>query len=347
MIALIIAVGIVVVVSALCSLLEAALYAIPIGHIESLAKDGSKAGRVLRQLRIDVGRPITAILSLNTIANTAGAAVAGALAVNVFGQQWLAYFSACFTLVILIFSEIIPKTTGVVYSRTLAVFIAHPLQLLVWVFRPLIWLCHLITGLIARGHAEQSISEEELIAMAYLGLRTGEIKGEKVQVIQNIILLESKTAQDIMTPRTVVFSLNADLTMKEVYHQLDRLTYSRIPVYDKDLEDVVGIAYRSTVLTAIANEQWEVKLEALMQPVHFVTWGTSANRLLQMFLEYRQLMFVVIDEFGGLAGVVTLEDVLEEILGQNIVDESDQVTDLRALARRRRQQILEQYQGGR
>jgi len=340
---LIIAVVCVVVISAFCSLLEAVLYSVPISHIEALTKDGSKAGRILQQLRADVERPITAILSLNTISNTAGAAIVGALAISMFGQQWLVYFSACFTLVILLFAEIIPKTVGVRYSRILVAFVARPLQILVWVFRPMISLCGLITGLITQKKAEPPISEEELINLAHLGLRTGVIEAEKVQVIQNILLLESKQAADIMTPRPVVFSLNADLTMKEVYHQHHRMTFSRIPVYGKDPEDVVGIVRRNVVLTAIASDQWEVTLETLMEPVHFVIQTTSADRLLRMFLERRQHMFAVINEYGGISGVVTLEDVIEEILGQEIVDESDQVVDMRELARQRRKQILEQY----
>jgi len=173
------------------------------------------------------------------------------------------------------------------------------------------------------------------------------IEADKVQVIQNILLLESKTAADIMTPRSVVFSLNADLTMKEVYDQHDLMTYSRIPVFDHNLENVVGIVHQNVVLTAIAGDQWDMKLESLMKPIHFVIRTTSANRLLQMFLERRQLMFAVLNEYGGLDGVVTLEDVIEEILGQEIVDESDQVTDMRELAQQRRKQILEQYRGGR
>jgi len=164
---LIISVVSVVVVSAFCSLLEAVLYAVPISHIETLVKEGSKSGRILQQLRADVERPITAILSLNTISNTAGAAIVGALAVSMFGQQWLVYFSAFFTMVILIFSEIIPKTIGVRYSRILVAPVARPLQMLVWIFRPMIRLCGLITGLVTPKKAERPISKEELIVLAH------------------------------------------------------------------------------------------------------------------------------------------------------------------------------------
>ena len=346
MLALTIAICTVILVSAFCSLLEAVLYSVPISRIEAMANNGSKKGRILKKLRENVDQPITAILSLNTIANTAGAAVTGALAVSVFGEQWLVYFSAGLTLAILLFSEIIPKTVGVTYSRSLAGFITRPLQFLIFIFRPLVWMCLKITRMISRGNKEQPFSEEDLSALAHLGQKTGVLDKEQTHAIQNILELESKVAKDIMTPRNVLFTLAADLTVQEVHEQNSLLTYSRIPVYGKDIDDVVGIVYRRTILTAIADNKRDMKIEDLMKPVHFVVWNTSAKRLLQMYLQLRHHMFVVINEFGGLTGVVTLEDVLEEILGREIVDEFDQVRDLRELARERRKEILEKYQGG-
>ena len=340
MIELIVMVGIVVGISAMCSLFEAVLYAVPLSHVESMAAAGHRTGKILQQLRRDVDRPIAAILSLNTIANTAGAAVAGAMAARTFGSAWVGYFSAVFTLLILVLSEVIPKTAGVAYSRSLAGLIARPLQLLVWFFTPLIWLTRLVTRVVSAGREEQRISAEELIVMARLGQKTGGIGADEATVIHGILSLGDKTVRQIMTPRTVMFSLSAGLTVKEVQEQVGVLNNSRVPVYDRDAEDIVGVVHRREILTALAEGRTEVRLDALMRPPEFVEDAMPVDRLLQLLLERRQHMGIVCDEFGGLAGLVTMEDVLEEILGEEIVDEFDQVTDMRELAHRRRQEIL-------
>ena len=336
---LIVAVSAAVLISAMCSLFEAVLYSVPIGHIETMADEGRAAGRIFQVLRRDVDRPIAAILSLNTMANTAGAAIAGAAAAAYFGQQWIGWFSAFFTLAILVFSEIIPKTAGVVYSRPLAGLIARPLNLLVWLFRPLIWMSSLITRTLAGGHVEDMVSQEELMVLARLGKQTGAIEADEAEVIQNILSLDSRAVRDIMTPRTVMLTLSASMTAEQVREKVGVLDYSRVPVYDKGAEDVVGMVHRRDLLTALAEDRGQVTLDELMRPVDFVAESLSLDRVLRMFMERRLHLLVVVDEFGGLAGLVTLEDVLEEILGREIVDEFDKVADLRELARRRRHQL--------
>ena len=349
MIELAIAVGVAVGVSALCSLFEAVLYSVSIGHIETMAESGRTSGRILRDLRKRVDRPIAAILSLNTIANTAGAAIAGAAAVNVFGHgdNWgisnIAWFSALFTLAILVFSEVIPKTIGVLHARGLASVIARPLLALVWIFRPVIWFTGQLTTLLARGGAESDVSVEEITVMARLGLKAGTLGAGEAAVIENILSLEDKDVRDIMTPRTVVSSLNVAQTvgaLKEDSPGLADFNHSRIPVYDKDADDVVGMVLRRDVLTSMAQAQWDRRLEEFMRPIDFVAESLSVDRLLRRLLETRQHLVLVIDEYGGLAGLVTLEDVLEEILGIEIVDEFDPAIDMRELAHRRRQESL-------
>ena len=341
MIELFIAVGVVVVVSAACSLLEAVLYAVPASHVETLAASGSRAGHILQKLRRDVDRPIAAILSLNTIANTAGAAVAGAIAARVLGPEWLVYFSAVFTLAILLFSEVIPKTAGVSFSRPLAGLVAQPLQALVWVFTPLIALTRLATRLVGGDRGEETVSGDELMVMARLGVKTGGIDAAEHRVIKNILQLEDKTVRDIMTPRVVVFSLSAAISVDEARGQESLLNHSRTPVYDEGPENIVGMVHRRDVLVAATEGRGEVKLEKLMQPVHFVAESLPANELLRIFLDKHHHLLVALDEFGGLVGLVTLEDAMEEVLGEEIVDEFDQVTDMRELARQRRRDALE------
>lgn len=344
MIELLIVVLGVVFVSGTCSLFEAVLYSVPVSHIESLAQTGNKSGRILRKLRANVDRPISAILSLNTIANTGGASLAGIIAGNILGKDSVEeyLFSAGFTIAILLFAEVIPKTIGVVYARPVSAFIALPLQWLVWMFTPFIILCRLATRLVAREQKEQDISDEELISLARLGRRSGSLDPTEAGVIQNILSLKSKIAADVMTPRTVVFSLPEDLTVEEARNQKGIWAHSRIPVYSEGFEDIVGIVMRRELLAALTNDRGSQKLSELMRPVHFVAETHTLERILQMFLERRQHLFIVLDEYSGLAGVLTLEDVLEEILGKEIVDESDQVTDMRELARRRRQQTQQE-----
>jgi len=339
MIELILAVGFAVSISAVCSLFEAVLYSVPLRHIEAMVHSGKAGGTIFKDLRRNVERPISAILSLNTIANTAGAAFAGAAATAVFGHQWLGYFSALFTLTILLFSEIIPKTAGVVYGRSLVSVVAYPLKGLVWIMAPVIWLSGLVTKVIRRDKREEAITAEEIQVMAHLSRRTGGILSYQEQTIERILTLQEKMAKDVMTPRTVVFSLSEHLTLQAAIAAAGEWEHSRIPVYDQGIEDVVGIVHTRDVLIALAEGKEDEKLTELMRPVHFVAETARLNEVLAEFLELKQHLFVVIDEYGGLSGLISLEDILEEILGREIVDESDEVASKRELARQRRKKL--------
>ncbi len=360
---LVLAVSLAVGFSAMCSLFEAVLYSVPISHVEAMAESGKRTGRILRGLRERVDRPISAILSLNTIANTGGAAWAGAAFVVVFDDDapgtlvdaaaqahlgaaetgqgaplWL--FSAAFTLAILLFSEVIPKTAGVVYCRGLAGHVARPLLAMVWIFQPLIWLTGQATRLITRDPGSPDVSVEELLVMARLSHKEGSIDADEAAVIENILGLKEKTVRDIMTPRTVVYSLAVSSTLGQVRDTAQSLNHTRVPVYDSGADDVVGTVHRQDLLAAMAEGQWDRTLEELMRPVDFVADNLTADRLLRRLLERRQHLVMVIDEFGSLGGLVTLEDVLEEILGTEIVDEFDTAVDMRELAHQRRSQSL-------
>lgn len=340
MIELILAVGLAVFISAGCSLFEAVLYSVPRRQVEAMAHTGKKTARVFKEMRGNVERPIAAILSLNTIANTAGAAFAGSAATVVFGHQWLGYFSAVFTLVVLIFSEIVPKTTGVIYGKSLVPLVAYPLRGLVWFMKPAIWMTSLLTAVISRGRESDSITPEEIRIMARLSLRSGKIRPYQERTIENILSLEDKAVRDVMTPRTVVFSLSERLTLKEACEAVTNWEHSRFPVYDRDREDIVGIVLTKEFFIALSQGREQLTMTDLMRPVHFVVETARLNRVLAEFLELRQHLFVVIDEYGGLAGLISLEDILEEILGREIVDESDEVADKRELARKRRSELV-------
>jgi CBS domain containing-hemolysin-like protein len=337
---LILAVSFAVIISAGCSMFEAVLYSVPLRYIESMVRANKKSGILFKRLRSDVEKPIAAILSLNTIANTAGAAVAGAAAATVFGHNSLGYFSLFFTLVILIFSEVLPKTAGVVYARALAPLVAYPLRWLVIVMTPVIWMIGHITGLIARNKPNESVSPDELKIMAQLSLRNGGIEHYQEMVIGNILTLEKKNAKDIMTPRTVIFSLSKDLKLEEACKETIQWEHSRVPVYDKDPEDIVGIVLTQELFMALAEGKRELTLNELMRPVRFVAETARLNKILMDFIGSREKLFVVIDEYVGLSGVVSLEDILEEILGREILDESDRVVDKRKLAKQKKSNLF-------
>ena len=330
----------VLVTSAICSLFEAVLYSIPATFVEQLEQSGRPAGRILKQMKEQVDRPITAILSLNTISNTGGGALAGALAAGALEGGNVIYFSILFTLAILLFAEVVPKTIGVVYARPLAPLIARPMHLLVGAFQPLIGLVQIVTKLIRRGHKEQPVSDADLLTLVVSGLRAGTLNQDEARVIENVLSMDTRTVKQVMTPRPVVFTLSARTSAREAVSEDAIEKYSRIPVFGKDPDDLVGVVRTVDILTAMANDRFDVKMEEIKRPIHFVIDSTRLDDLLRTFLKRRQHLVAVIDEFGGVSGIVTLEDVLEELIGREIVDESDQVTDLRAYAQRRREDTL-------
>ena len=339
MVTLIMAVGVAVFVSFFCSLAEAALYAVPWSAIERLRSEGKASGELLYAMRSDVDGPIAAILTLNTVANTAGSAIAGAAFLAVFGPSHMALFAVAFTIIILAFGEIMPKTLGVAYAAPVASMLARPIMLMVKVLSPLLWLTRLMTRLLASMSGKPEISEDDIRAMTSLSRKAGRIQPYEEHFVRNVLSLDQKRVHEIMTPRTVVFSLPDDVTVADAYKDPRIWHFSRIPVYGEDNEDLVGLVERRTLGRCYAEDKVDVPLSAIMRPLHFVQESQTLDVLLRELLGARVHLFAVLDEYGGLAGVVSLEDVLEEILGSEIMDESDNVADLRALARERRKAL--------
>ncbi len=339
---LVIVVALATLISAFCSVAEAVLYSVPWSFIERLSKAGKASGQLLSKLRKKIKEPISAILTLNTVAHTAGAAVAGAIAARLYGEENLAIFSLIFTIIILVFSEILPKTIGVVYAKTLAPSLAKPLVGLVWIFKPAILLTNWLVHFVEKKKPGPTNSEEDLVAAISLTRRAGAIKPYEERSMHNILTLDKKIVRQVMTPRTVIFSLPSHLTVSEVRKLKTAWPNSRIPVYeDDDPEDIIGLVYRRDVMEALADDRDDLPINKLMKKVHFVVETMTLDKLLVRFLESRVHLFVVLDEYGGLAGVVSLEDVLEEILGNEIVDETDQVVDMREFARQQRTELIE------
>ena len=333
--------GLAVGISAICSLTEAVLYSVSWSYIESLRKKKKSSGEILYRLKSNIDRPITAILTLNTIANTAGASIAGAAAVSVFGQDKLLYFSIVFTLTILFFSEIIPKTVGVLYNRIFASILARPLMGLVFLFLPIINGIGFIIRFLEKGKKELETSEEDVLALVSLSRKTGVLKHFEEKYIHNILELDKKRIMQVMTPRTVIFSLPGEQTLEQAL-DIDKMwPYSRVPIYfNDDIEDIRGIVYKVDVLRALVKGEGKKRLKDLMKPVHFFLETLTLDKVLFKFLESRIPMGIVLDEYGGISGLITLEDILEEILGKEIVDETDRVEDMRILAEKKKLELL-------
>ncbi|KMY67972.1 hypothetical protein AAU61_09055 [Desulfocarbo indianensis] len=332
---LVLAVSVSIVVSALCSLLESVLYSTRVITLEAAAHGGVAVAQQMKRLKAEVDKPLAAILILNTLANTAGASLAGWAAGQIWGAGSLWAFSLFFTLAILIFSEIIPKTVGAVYWRYLWKGSVKPLRIMVIAVMPVIWLTQLLTRLITRGRPKTpSISEEEILAAAKMGASAGQISNMEHELIRNIISLEDVRAGDIMTPRTVLFTVQADLPLDQARVQARDWPHSRVPLVAEGPEDVVGYVIKDEVLSAGPGAA-PGPLANLAKPVRFVPPSANALDLLQTFLVRREHLYLVVDEYGGIMGLITLEDVLESLVGSEIVDEHETVADLAELARRR------------
>lgn len=342
-------VGFAIIISALCSLCEAAFYSLPMSHVEITGRSHKKIGRILMEMKKDIHRPITAVLTLNTIANTAGATVSGAAAAAVFGADNMVWFSALFTLAILLFSEILPKTLGVSYCRELAVWIAYPLQWMVKLLAPFILLIQAITRLLPAKDDGLLVSAQEIQALARQSHRSGEISLQERRVITNILDLKDKNVRQIMTPLTVTFMLDADLTVTRAMQANERLLnmHSRIPLYEKNRDEVIGILLRKDLFNLATHGAEEKTLREFMQPVHFVPETGRLTTVMLEFFEHRKHLFVVVDEYGSVTGVVSLEDIIEEIVGREIIDESDRAMDMRELAKRKRLSFMTQSQQNR
>ena len=336
MLTLALAVGIAVLTSFTCSLTEAALYAVPWSAIERARQSGRRAGKILYGLRSNIDKPIAAILTMNTVANTAGSAVAGAAFMAVFGGEHMGVFAAAFTCIILMMGEIVPKTLGVAYCTPIMMAFAVPLQWAVRLLSPLIWLLGLLTRAVTPQTKGPQISEDDICAITSLSREAGRIQDYEERFVRNVLALDQKRVYDIMTPRTVIFSLPDDCTVEEAYNNPQTWHTSRIPVWGEDNEDLVGLVERRLLGLAMRSGKGAQPLSSIMQPLHFILENQTLDVLLRELLAAHVHLFAVLDEYGGLAGVVTLEDVMEEILGSEIIDESDSVDDLREMARKRR-----------
>lgn len=319
-------------VSFLCSLLEVVLLSLTHSHVAIMVKNGSKSGKILKDLKQKINVPLSAILSLNTIAHTIGAAGVGAQVQEVFGSEWLTFSSVVLTLIILIFSEIIPKTIGASYWKILAPFSAYTMKVLIFISYPLVLVLEFVSKVFSKKGEKTVVSREELLITAELGEFSGQIQKKELRMIRNLLRLDKIPVEDIMTPRLVMLSVDKRLTIGEFVKKYSPIPFSRIPIYDETIDHVIGIAHRFTILTEFAKARKDYKLEKIASPIHAVPKNKTIASTLDEFIKRQDHIFLVVDEHGGTAGIVTLEDTIETLLGVEIVDEFDSVEDMRKFA---------------
>ena len=321
------------VVSFLCSLLESVLLSVSHAHIAVLVKEGSKRGNLMFSLKENINRPLSAILTINTIANTVGAAGVGAQTYSVFGSSWVAISSIILTISILFFSEIIPKTLGANYTKSLVGFTAYMIRILIFLVFPMVFIGEKISKILSRDSQDNSkASRAELIAMAELSEDEGAIDSQEGDIIENLMKLDNILAEDVMTPRSVIFSLSNEDTVGQVVNKYSPLVFSRIPIFKNSLDQVIGFVHRYDLVNKQAEDKFDVTMNSLMEPVHTVKDSDSVSTILDQFVKRRQQIFIVEDEFGTTTGLISLEDAIETLLGVEIVDEHDSVVDMRKLA---------------
>jgi CBS domain containing-hemolysin-like protein len=338
---LILYVALALVVSFICSILEAVLLSITPSHVAVLEREGSPAAEGVKALKADIEKPLSAILTLNTIAHTVGAAGAGAQAAKVFGDGsvWIfsavAIFAAVLTVAILIFTEIIPKTLGAQYWRPLTPLVTRTLKGLVFVMRPIVWTLQLLTRLISRGEKDHGVSRDEIAAMADLGHQSGSVDAAESRILKSLFSFRSLRARDIMTPRTVLFHFQQDKTVGEVLAAHPHIRFSRIPIYGANRDDMVGYILKDDLLLQAARDQMSVPLRTIKREFIVVPDGLALPLLFERLLDKGEHIALVVDEYGGVAGIVSMEDIVETLLGLEIVDEADATTDMQVLARER------------
>ncbi len=337
----IISVLVVLVVSAICSLSEAAIYAVRLPYVRTMTDAGSRAGLALTHFKENMERPISAILIVNTAANTAGAAVAGAQARILFGESSLLWFSLFFTLGVLFISEITPKILGVVYNRQIASALALPWTWIIKLLSPIIWFIQRLSDLI-KPRETLAAPEEEVQQLAVLSAEEGSIMPHEAEMVSNVLRLDQVKTREIMTPRPVVFKLASDMTLREVSQKIKRWTHTRVPIFDREHpESWKGFVFSRDILNGLANDEFDKTLESICRPLLYVSEKTRGHVLLRSFLKKRTHLFGVVDEYGDITGIVTLEDVMESLLGEEIVDEVDAAVDMQEVARRRKHEFFE------
>ncbi|MBK1829982.1 HlyC/CorC family transporter [Verrucomicrobiaceae bacterium R5-34] len=325
-------------VSFLCSILEAVLLSITPGFVQHELSSNKKYAGYLAKMKQEVDEPLSAILTLNTIAHTMGAAGAGAQWKAHRGDTGEAIFAGGLTLLVLILSEIIPKTLGAKFWRGLAGPTTYVLRVMIWILTYLppwpLPVLRMLTRLLGGHHEGHAVSRAELVAMAEIGSQTGELEDEESRILQNLLMFKSTQVRDIMTPRTVVYALRENTTVDDFLAEAMPKPFSRVPVFGKDRDHISGFVLKSDVMSAkLRGEGKGETLVNFIREIKAVSGNHSIYHTFKMMTQEKQHLMLVVDEFGGMDGLVTMEDVVETLLGMEIMDEADRNEDMQVLAR--------------
>lgn len=323
-------------ISALCSVLEAMILSTTTSEIESLKQRRPKIGALLEIFKQEMEETISAILTLNTIANTLGATLVGGIATKIYGEGNLLWFSIGMCVGILLFSEILPKNAGVIYRRGLQPFLVPILATVRFLMAPLSKLCKVTVNLVIHKKPEEPEAEDEIILLAEKSAKEGGLSSSERDMISNALSLDDITVGAIMTPRTVVLALEETVTVGEVFEEnKHNIPFARIPVYRDNIDNIVGIIRRRELLSAMANDEPDRKVRELQQDPTFVPQVGFLSEALKTLQANNQQLAVVVDEFGSMVGVVAMEDIFEHILGQEIFEKDDPAEDMREFARQK------------
>ena len=326
--------------SAICSSSETALLSVSRIRVRQLAQNKKPAALALLAICQKINRPIATIVIINNVFNIVGSIVIGSLATKVLGDAWLGVFSGVLTFLIIVFGEIVPKTLAERYAERFALVVALPVKFLTVLLTPLVWLLEKVTAPFTRGKPLPTTNEAEIQLLTRIGYQEGVIEDDEADMIVRVFQLNDLTAAHLMTPRIIVTHIHGHLTLTEGLPEIIASQHTRILVIDDSIDRVIGIALKAELLTAIIEGKHDQQIANLTRPARFVPETVRADKLLKAFQETREHLMVVLDEYGGVSGVITLEDVLEVITGE-IVDETDRSIDLQALARKKRERLLQ------
>lgn len=334
---LVVAIALTLGLAFVCSLFEAVVLSTTVADIEALKRRHPRRGQLLEMIKLSLDQTISAILTLNTIATTLGSMLVGGLAAHLLDDTALGVLTGALTLTILVFSEVLPKSLGVAYRNKLQPHVVYPLWWMRQGLLPVTYLCKLIVRPFIPVKADTQASDEEIILLAERGAQQGTLSKSESSIITNALALDDIRVSEIMTPRTVVTALRKSSTIGEVFREFPNLPFGRMPVFGKNLDDIVGLARRRDLLKAKANDQDLALVESVIHEIHFIPQTVTVANALQVFLKTHQQLLVVVDEFGSTAGVVTMEDVMEQLLGREIFEKDDVAVDMRELARAKQQ----------
>jgi CBS domain containing-hemolysin-like protein len=314
-----------------CSILESVLLSVTHAHVEIMKKRKLKSGFIMAELKNNVGQPLSAILTLNTLALTGGATLIGAQVNTLYGDQYTAIASGILTIFILIFSEILPKTIGAHYWKSLTPITAYVSKFLIAALYPFVLMSKSISQVLGAKRTVR-ITREEMLANVEIGETEGILHKKETLIIKNLLKLNSIYVKEVMTPRSVLVALQKDMTISQVMEEFKTIPFSRIPIYDNDLDNVIGMVFRYEFLELWGDDKQDAKLSEIMHPIHTIHQNHSISMTLDEFIKRREHMFLAVDDYGSTMGLVTLEDAIETLLGVEIMDETDDVEDMRKLA---------------